>query len=116
VLLDENMPHSLRRSLAHHDVATVAYMGWSGFKNGNLLRIAEESGVEVFVTGDKALTYQQNMDGRRMAVVALSAHNWPIVKYKLAEIAGAVDRAVPGSFQLVDCGKFRRGGRSSKTG
>ena len=70
-------------------------MGWSGLKNGNLLRVAEDAGVEVFVTGDKAMTYQQNMDGRRMAVVALSAHNWPVIKHRLAEIAGAVDNAVP---------------------
>jgi hypothetical protein len=109
VLLDENIPHNLRRSLSHHEVATVAYMGWSGFKNGALLRVAEDNGIEVFVTGDKALTYQQNMAGRRIAVVALSAHNWPIVKDRLARIADAVDRAVPGSFQLVNCGVFSRG-------
>lgn len=108
ILLDENIPHSLRRSLVGHDVSTVAYTGWNGFKNGALLRTAEESGMEVLVTGDKALTYQQNMAGRRIAVVALSAHNWPIVKHKLAEISDAVDQAVAGSFQLVDCGLFRR--------
>jgi hypothetical protein len=108
VLLDENIPHKLRKSLVHHDVATLLFMGWSGLKNGNLLRVAEDAGVEVFVTGDKAMTYQQNMAGRRMAVVALSAHNWPIIKHRLAEIVDAVDHAVPGSFQAVECGAFRR--------
>jgi hypothetical protein len=44
-------------------------MGWGGFKNGELLRIAEEAGVEVFVTGDKARSYQQNMAGRQIAIV-----------------------------------------------
>ena len=34
VLLDENLPHELRRELAYHDVYTVQYMGWSGVKNG----------------------------------------------------------------------------------
>jgi len=69
-----------------------------------LLRVAEDSGIEVLVTGDKALTYQQNMAGRQIAVVALSAPNWPIVKKRLVAIAAAVDRAEPGSFQFVDCG------------
>lgn len=108
VLLDENIPHKLRKSLGHHDVVTVLYMGWSGLKNGNLLRVAEEAGIEIFVTGDKAMSYQQSMAGRRLAVVALSAHNWPIIKHRLAEIIDAVDHATPGLFQTVECGSFRR--------
>ena len=53
VLLDENLDHRLRTMLGDHDVVTVSYKGWSGFKNGELLRIAEESGIQVFVTGDR---------------------------------------------------------------
>ncbi len=30
-------------------------MGWASLKNGELLRTAEESGVEVFRTGDGTL-------------------------------------------------------------
>lgn len=108
VLLDENVPHKLRKSLAHHDVVTVLYMGWSGLKNGNLLRAAEDAGIDVFVTGDKAMSYQQNIIGRRIAVVTLSAHNWPIIKRRLREIADPVDDAVPGSFETIECGAFHR--------
>lgn len=46
VLLDENMPYKLRNSLAHHEVATVRYMGWSGLKNGEFSRVAEEAGFK----------------------------------------------------------------------
>jgi predicted nuclease of predicted toxin-antitoxin system len=108
VLLDENLPHKLRSSLAHHEVMTVAHLGWSGLKNGDLLEVAEASGIEVFVTGDRALTYQQNVTGRKMGIVTLSAHNWPIIKHYLSEIARAVDDAVPGSFKIVACGSFER--------
>jgi hypothetical protein len=48
-------------------------MGWADLKNGELLRTAEEAGVEVFVTADQSLVDEQNLTGRRLAIVALSA-------------------------------------------
>jgi len=71
VLLDENLSYDLRRSMTKHDVVTVRYMGWGGLKNGALITQAEAEGIEVFVTGDRNLSYQQNLTGRRMAIVTL---------------------------------------------
>jgi hypothetical protein len=73
VLCDENMPHKLRSALGTFDVATVQYMGFSGLNNGELLNAAEEAGFDALVTGDKPLEYEQNMSGRKIAVVSLSA-------------------------------------------
>lgn len=69
VLLDEQLPHRLRKHLGMHDVCTVDYMGWAGLKNGELLGVAEADGFYVFLAGDKKLTYQQNLAARRMAIV-----------------------------------------------
>jgi hypothetical protein len=73
-----------------------------------LLQAAEESGFEVLVTGDQSLRNEQNLFGRRLAIVALSTNNWPIVKNYIPQILGAIDSAVPGSFQAVQCGTFSR--------
>ena len=108
VLLDENLDHALRHLLGPHEVMTVAYMGWASLKNGELLRTAEENGVDVFLTGDGTLNYEQNLTGYRLAVVTLSAIQLPIIRKHLTEIIGAIDNAVPGSFQAVDCGTFSR--------
>jgi predicted nuclease of predicted toxin-antitoxin system len=108
VLLDEDLPHKLRLCLLNHDASTVAYVGWNGLKNGELLSAAETAGFEVFVTGDKKLRYQQNLKERRIGIVLLSAQDWPTLKGKQAEISSAVDAALPGSFQVVECGEFRR--------
>ena len=64
VLLDEDLPHKLRQNLPGHDVSTVSYMGWSGLKNGELLKAAEVAGFEIFLTGDQKLSYQQNLKER----------------------------------------------------
>lgn len=37
LLLDENLPHQLRHEIAGHECSTVAFMGWSGVENGELL-------------------------------------------------------------------------------
>ena len=108
VLLDENLDHRLRKYLGEHDVVTVSYMGWIGLKNGELLRMAEENGFQVFVTGDRTLSHEQNLTGRQLAIIVLSSIELPILRKHLSSIVDAIDRALPGSFQAVDCGTFRR--------
>ncbi len=108
VLLDENLAHRLRKSLDAHEVFTVSYKGWSGLKNGELLRAAANDGIEVFLTGDQTLTYEQNLTGRTIAIVPLSSVEWDILKHHLPLIVAAIDNALPGSFQAVDCGTFTR--------
>jgi hypothetical protein len=106
VLLDENLAHRLRKNLGAHEVLTVSFKGWAGLKNGELLRIAEEDGVEVFLTGDQTLTYEQNLKGRAIAIVSLSSVEWDILKNYLPLIIAAIESARPGTFQAVDCGTF----------
>ncbi|MDQ2844131.1 MAG: hypothetical protein M3Y72_24445 [Acidobacteriota bacterium] len=111
VLLDEDLDHRLRTSLiplSQHEVVTVRYMGWAGLQNGELLKTAEENGIEVFITRDKNLSYQQNLSERRMAIVALSATNWPIIKNHVPQISAAIDNAAPCSYHAVECGRFSR--------
>jgi hypothetical protein len=83
-------------------------MGWDGFKNGRLLQAAEEDGFDVLVTGDRTLSHEQNLSGRRLSIVVLSTVEWRIIRNYLAEIVAAVDGAAPGSFRAVECGKFSR--------
>ncbi len=108
ILLDENLPHRLRAALGERDVVTVDFMGWSGLKNGQLLRQAEESGIDVLVTADQTLQYEQSLAGRRIGVVVLSAQKWPIISQHMPDIERALDECASGSFALVDCGINRR--------
>lgn len=84
---------------------TAVYVGFGGFKNGELLRAAEEAGYDVLLTDDLSLEYQQNMTGRRIAVVSLSANNWRIVRNYIPAIAAAIGTAQSGSFSRVEFGK-----------
>jgi hypothetical protein len=106
VLLDENLDHALRKLLGPHEVITVTYMGWTGLQNGELLRAAEDNGIDVLLTGDQTLHQEQNLTGRRLAIVVLSAIQLPIIKENLTSIIAAIDNAAPGSFRFVDCGTF----------
>ena len=61
-------------------MTTASFPGWDGLKNGKLLEAAEMAGFEVLVTGDQTLCYEQNLPGRRLAIVALSSIEWRIIK------------------------------------
>jgi hypothetical protein len=57
--------------LPDHEVATVQALGWSGTKNGQLLRKAVDAGFEVFLTMDDNLAYQQDLSAFKIAVIVL---------------------------------------------
>jgi hypothetical protein len=106
VLLDENLDHALRKLLNPHEVVTVTYMGWAGLQNGALLTAAENGKIDVLLTGDQTHAHEQNLARRRLAIVALSAIQLPIIKEHIPKIIAAIDGAEPGSFQEVNCGTF----------
>ncbi len=76
--------------------------GRSTLENGRLLEAAEDSGFEVMLTADKNLSYQQNLQGRRLALIILSTNNWMVIEGKIELIVAAVLATKPGSFQLLD--------------
>jgi hypothetical protein len=79
-------------------------MGWPDqLENGELLTAAEESGFDVMVTADQNIRYQQNLKGRRVALVVLGSNNiWPIVRRHEAEVAGAVNAASGGTYTFIE--------------
>lgn len=97
ILFDECMPQPLRRRLADFEIFTAQEMGWGRVKNGELLKRAE--GVfDAFLTADQQLKYQQNLAGRRLAILVFSTNRWPQVKAKTAEIIAAIQALKPGDF------------------
>jgi hypothetical protein len=55
-------------------------MGWTAYSNGQLLDEAERAGFEAIVTGDQNFVTQQNLTGRRIAVVVLFTNTWPLIR------------------------------------
>ena len=97
ILFDHGTPAPLRRSLAGHEVSTTYEMGWAKLSNGDLLAAAEKS-FEVFITTDKNLRYQQNLVGRRLAILVLPTTSWPEIQKHPDKISDAVAMLKPGDF------------------
>jgi hypothetical protein len=102
ILFDKNVPVGVRRFLAHHEVHTVVEMRWpEQLENGELLKMAEESGFDVLVTSDQNIRYQQNVTGRKLALV-LGSNIWPVVLNHGAEVTARMDAAKPGSYDFIE--------------
>ncbi len=77
--------------MAGHEVSTFVETGWNlRLENGELLKGAEKAGFDVMVTSDQKIRYQQNLTGRRLALVVLGSNIWPIVREHRAEILAKV--------------------------
>jgi DNA invertase Pin-like site-specific DNA recombinase len=72
ILFDQGTPVAIRRAFPDHIVRTANEQGWSALLNGELLRVAEEAGFEVLLTTDTNLRHQQNLQGRKLAIVIIS--------------------------------------------
>ena len=103
VLLDHGTPAPLRRVLAGHEVATAYEMGWAQLSNGALL-LAAEKAFDVFVTTDQNLRHQQNLSGRRLAILVLPTTSWPEIQKHSAKVSEAVNALKPRDFVEL---KFR---------
>lgn len=93
VLLDENLPRRLLDDFGPGiEAITVVGHGWSGLKNGALLRVAE-SEFDAFVTSDRGIPYQQNLSNFDIVVVILEAKS---NSYQdLAPLIERVNEALP---------------------
>jgi hypothetical protein len=78
ILLDESVPRLLKLRLPQLNISTVQEMGWTGVQNGELLRRAEEH-FDVLITADRNLRYQQNLSGRKLAILVLPSNQVPLV-------------------------------------
>jgi len=98
ILLDQGTPVPLRQALTGHSVSTALEMGWQELDNGALLQVAQGT-FEVFITTDQNLRYQQNLPGRRLAILVLPTTSWPKIQAHLAEVIAAVNELQPGELQ-----------------
>ena len=85
-----------------HTVSTAAQRGWDRFGNGELLNAAEAAGFDVLVTTDKNIRYQENLTGRKIAIILLRKQQWPELQAHVQLIVTAVNAATPGAYVEVD--------------
>jgi hypothetical protein len=98
ILFDQGTPAPLRNGLVGHIVETAYERGWSTLSNGDLLTAADTFSLELFITTDQNLRRQQQLSGRRLAVIVLPTTRWPEIQRHLAEVASAVDSIQPGQY------------------
>ena len=70
-------------------------------ENGQLLRVAEDEAYDVIVTTDQNIGYQQNLAGRKIAIVVLLSTAWPRVQHRIEDIRNVLAEIVPGELREV---------------
>lgn len=101
ILLDECVPWPMHRSLGGHECRTAQQCGWGGIKNGSLLQLAEKE-FDLFITSDQNLRYQQNLAGRRIAILELSTNKLRRIEAAAEMIQAAVSAIQPGEFRHLE--------------
>jgi hypothetical protein len=102
ILFDQATPVPLRPYLKGHIVRTAAQQGWDRLKNGDLLNAAETAEFNLLLTTDKNMRYQQNLAGRKIAVLVLGQQDWGLLLPHVQLVVDAVNAAVPGSYTEVE--------------
>ena len=100
ILLDESVPRMLKLRLPHLDISTVQEIGWAGLRNGELLRRAEER-FDIFVTADQNLRHQQNLSGRKLAILVLPSNQVPLVARLVPVVETLLTTIQPGTVVAV---------------
>ena len=106
ILFDANTPAPLARFLRGHEVVRADELGWQGLENGALLDAAEDAGFDLLLTCDQNVRYQQNLTGRKLALVVLSSNHWPTLRGIAARISSAVEFVQTGQIVKIDITKL----------
>jgi Domain of unknown function (DUF5615) len=103
ILLDECIPRKLMYSLSPHQCRSVPEEGWAGKKNGDLLALAENAGFQVFLTLDRGIEYQQNLQSRNIAVLLIrtKSNRLADLLQRVAEIRAMLDILQPGQLAKI---------------
>ncbi|WP_416671829.1 DUF5615 family PIN-like protein [Egbenema bharatensis] len=104
ILLDECVPRPLKRELADYEIRTVVEMGWSGKKNGELLRLMNQEGFTILLTTDQNLRYQQNLEQAGVAVIVLVAlsNRLPDLVPLISDVRSVLSTVAPG--EVIEVG------------
>jgi len=97
ILLDECVPWPLARLLVGNRCSSPHKLGWDGIQNGALLKLAEAE-FDLFITSDQNLRYQQNLSGRKIAILELSSNDWHSIQADRERIQQAVATISPSDF------------------
>ena len=93
VLFDQATPVPIRSFLKNHTVSTAAHEEWDRFRNGELIDAAEAAGFDVLVTTDQNMRYQQNLAGRKIAIIVLGKQQWPELRPYVQLVGGRCGHA-----------------------
>ena len=102
ILFDNGTPRGVASALPGHTVEEARSRGWDTLRNGELLDAAEAAGFDVLLTTDRNIPHQQNLTGRKIAIVILGKGRWRLIRHTLPAIAAAVVAVTPGSFTEVE--------------
>jgi hypothetical protein len=97
ILFDQGTPVPLRRHLSGHIVSTAFEMGWSALANGDLLAAAEAQ-FDLLLTTDQNLGYQQNLTGRKLAILVFPTTSWPEIQKHIPAVIMAVATIKSGTY------------------
>lgn len=100
ILLDECVPWPMHELLSGHSCSTVQAKGWGGIKNGDLLLLAENE-FDLFITSDQNIRYQQNLTGRRIAILELSTNDIRRIQAGSGLIEEALETLTPNEFKQL---------------
>lgn len=101
ILLDECVSWPIYRLLAGHECSTAQQQGWGGIKNGEMLQL-EEGKVDLFITTDQNLRYQQNLAGRQIAILELSTNKLRRLEAAADLMRAAVTSIKPAEFRRLE--------------
>jgi hypothetical protein len=102
VLLDECLPRRLKVDLPDHEVRTAQEEGWTGLKNGALLRAAAGR-FDVLLTVDRSIAFQQNLRGLSIGVLAMVVPSNRLVDIRplMAQVRQALSKVRAGQVLRV---------------
>ncbi len=71
IIIDECLPKRLTKIFSDHDAWTVPQVGLAGYKDTELLEALDEKEIDIFITIDGNIEYQQLFSHRNFGTIII---------------------------------------------
>jgi hypothetical protein len=101
IIIDESILRCFIGVFSQYDIVSVPYMGWTGKKHAELLKLMSEAGFDVFITRNQEYKQCAEMAGITILVICVETNSFDELLATAPRIKEAITSAKPGTIYAI---------------
>ena len=101
IIIDESILRCFIGVFSQYDIVSVPYMGWIGKKGGELLKLMNDAGFNIFITRNQEYRQTSEKPNLTVLVICIETNSFDDLLATVPKIQEAITAAKPGTIYAI---------------